>query len=262
MTPTAAPTDTQSDPREVPGGGKLKPVTHIVRIVVVPHAAGSAPAVHSDGPGQSHVLTKDELETTEAFLQTTNAPASWDATSGPPQSANMPPTKPKKMLDVLKPTDIVVIGPEPASVRSIDSSGKPSTALSPASQQPEPKPTKKLFPHDDHNRDTVLRVWTESDKIEYQCDQEFEILQVDKAGWKLFGAPDNPFERERGATPYKATKERTSTIDAAGNPEFVWKWTSGVLSATADNQQYKATFKIGGQRIDPDVVCGDPPPAP
>jgi hypothetical protein len=62
--------------------------------------------------------------------------------------------------------------------------------------------------------------------------------------------------------PYKATKERTSTTDAHGNPKFVWKWTSGVVPASANNQQYKATFKIRGQKIDPDVVCGDPPPAP
>ena len=82
------------------------------------------------------------------------------------------------------------------------------------------QPTRHLFPHDDRNTDTVLRVWTESDTIEYQCDEEFEIVQMERAGWKLFGAPDNPFERERGETPYKATKERTSTIDADGNPNL------------------------------------------
>ena len=40
------------------------------------------------------------------------------------------------------------------------------------------------------------------------------------------------------------------------------EWTSGVLPAKANNQQYKPTLKIGREEIDPDIVCGDPPPAP
>ena len=67
---------------------------------------------------------------------------------------------------------------------------------------------RRLFAHDHHHRDTVLRVWTESDTIEYQCDEQFEIVQVERAGWKIYGAPENPFEhrgsvalpRERKAT--------------------------------------------------------------
>jgi hypothetical protein len=240
MTTTAAPTDTESDCRKP--DGTHAPFKHIVKIVVVP----------ASGPhDESHDLTVDELEASEAFLKATDAPAAWNVTTGPPQSSNAPSEKPK-MFDVLEPTDIVVVGREPASVRTIDISDNPA----------EPKLTKKLFPHDDCNRDTVLRVWTESDRIEYQCEREFEIVKVERAGWKIYGAPDNPFERERRAMPYKATKEPTSTIDAAGNPEFVWKWTSGVLPATANNQQYKPTFKIGGEEIDPDVVCGHPPPTP
>ena len=34
----------------------------------------------------------------------------------------------------------------------------------------------------------------------------------------------------------------------------MWVWTSGLLPATANNQQYKMTFKIDGELIDPDVV--------
>ena len=258
MTATAAPTDTQSDPREVPGGGKLKPVRHSVRIVVVRPAAGPTPAVQSDGPGHSDGLTESDLKAGEALLKNMGAPSS-NGTSGPPQPSNVPSTQPTNMFDALEPTDIVVVGNKPASVRTVDSSGKPVTSPLPAGQ---PEPTRHLFPHDDRHTDTVLRVWTESDTIEYQCDEEFEIVRMERAGWKLFGAPDNPFEGERGAAPYKATKERTSRIDADGNPKSVWKWTSGIVPASANNQQYKATFKIRGEEIDPDVVCGDPPPAP
>ena len=256
MTAIEAPTDKEADRRELPGDGKKNPVRHIVRIVVVRPAAGPTPAVPSDGPGQSHGLTESDLKAGEALLKNMGAPTS-NGTSGPPPSSNVPSTQPKNMFEALEPTDIVVVGNKPASVRTVDSSGKPVTSPLPAGQ---PEPTRHLFPHDDRNTDTVLRVWTESDTIEYQCDEEFEIVQMERAGWRLFGAPDNPFEKERGETPYKATKERTSTIDADGNPGFVWKWTSGVVPATANNQQYKATFKIRGELIDPDVVCGDPPP--
>jgi hypothetical protein len=256
MTATAVPTDSQADPREVPGGGRENPVHHAVRIVVVGPAAGSTPAVHSDGPGQRHGLTEDELKKGEQALQEVDAAGLPITTSG----------KHVTMFDVLKPTDIVVVRFEPASLRVLNKDGKPvapHTADTPNSAALPGEPTTKhLHAHDDRHRDTVLRVWTESDTVEYQCDEEFEIVRMERAGWKLFGAPDNPFERERGATPYKATKERTSTNDADGNPKFVWKWTSGVVPALANNQQYKATFKIRGEEIDPDVVCGDPPPAP
>jgi hypothetical protein len=213
MTATAAPTDQQCDGREVPGDGKRNPCNHIVRIVVVP-ANGS----HD----QDDDLTPKELEASEAFLQATG------------------------MLDVLKPTDIVVIRAKPASVR-------PTTSPSPGTQPSEAKPKKKVVDHDDHHRDTVLRVWTESDTIEYQCDREFEIVKVERAGWKIYGTPEDPFETKTAAAPYRATKDPTGTV---------WTWKSGVLPAAANNQQYKAAFLIGGKKIDPDVVCGDPPPAP
>ena len=161
------------------------------------------------------------------------------------------------MFDVLKPTDIVVMGSEPASLRVLDKNGKPvapRTGDAPNSAARPSKPTKKhLHPHDDRHRDTVLRVWTESDTIEYQCDEAFEIVQMDRAGWKLFGAPDNLFERE-GSDALQGDKVRTSTIDADGNPTLAWKWTSGRVPASANNQQYKATFKIRRKKIDPDVV--------
>ena len=86
---------------------------------------------------------------------------------------------------------------------------------------------------------------------------KFEIMQVEKAGWKIYDAPDNPFA---GRPPYKATRRATD-----GKP--IWVWTSSVLPATANNQQYKMTFKIFDEHgengdVDPDVVCGNPPPIP
>ena len=237
-----------------PGDGKHKPVRHPVRIVVVSPAAGSTRAVHREGPGQSHGLTEGELKKGEQALKGVDPAGVPITTSG----------KHVTMFDVLTPTDIVVVGSEPASVRVLDKNGKPvapRTADAPHSAAHPGEPlTRHLCAHDDRHRDTVLRVWTESDTIEYYCDEEFEIVQIERAGWKLFGAPDNLFERERGAMPYKARKVQTSTIGADGDPTFVWKWTSGVVPASANNQQYKATFKIRGKSIDPDVVCGTPPP--
>jgi hypothetical protein len=166
------------------------------------------------------------------------------------------------MFQALKPTDIVVIGQEAASVRlldensesvAVDESGQPVSR--PTSEAlPSNSPTRRLTVHDGSHKDTVLRVWTNSDTIEYQCDQAFEIVNVQQAGWKVYGAPANPFARAMGAPPYQATR----TLVAPG--VTVWKWTSSVVPTSANNQQYKATFKIGSQLIDPDVVCGDPPP--
>ena len=96
------------------------------------------------------------------------------------------------LFDVLKPTDIVVVGREPASVRTIDGSG------SGVGSADQPWTTRQLLAHDHHHTDTVLRVWTESDTIEYQCDVPFEIVQVQKAGWRIYDAPDNPFDRWGG----------------------------------------------------------------
>ena len=234
MTPTAPTADTETDARRLPGDGKDHPVLHIVRIVVVDLPAGARAALRGDGPDQSDGLTDDELKAGEAVLKKMDAPPSATVVAGSSQS-NVTSTKPKKEFDVLKPTDIVVMGREPVSLRTIDSAGK-----------------RRLENHDDRNKDTVLRVWTDSDTIEYQCEEEFAITKVEKAGWKIHGTPDNPFQE---ALPYEAKE-----MPRASGQKPLWVWRSGVLTAKANNQQYKATFKIRGKKIDPDVVCGDPPP--
>jgi hypothetical protein len=222
--------------RRKTGGGKHRPFPHIVRIVVVrPKSMAQSPT------GQSQDLTKRELKEAENILKKMAAPP-----SNPP---SMEPTT--NMFETLKPTDIVVVGLKPASVLTVDSSGKPVTSPPPTSHSSE-KLTKKLFAHDDGNKDTVLRVWTESDTIEYRCDEEFEIVRVEKAGWKIHGTPNNPFG---GRRPYRAKR-------SVSGGESLWVWKSGVLAAKANNQQYKPMFKIGGEEIDPDVVCGSPPPSP
>jgi hypothetical protein len=243
MTTTATTTEKQVD-REVPGGGKLQPVHHIVRIVVVRPASDSIAAPESHGPGHSHGLTDGELAASEKILKETPAPPGRELAN--------------TMFDALTSTDIVVVGREAASVRTVDNSGKPVSAD--ATRQAglaasEPKPTRRLFGHDDRHRDTVLRVWTESDTIEYQCDEEFEIVLVERAGWKIYGAPDIPFDN--GPLPYRSEQRKRATD---GKP--IWVWTSSVLPAKANNQQYKMSFRINGELIDPDVACGDPPPTP
>jgi hypothetical protein len=228
-------TGTQVDQRKNPGDGKLAPVKHIVRIVVVRPAGDAPAALQVAGPGHSHELTDRALKAAEAALKAMNAPPSSSGTSGPANALSTVGQPQKTMFDVLKPTDIVVIGREPASLRTVDNSG---TA------------TRRLFAHDDGHRDTVLKVWTESDTVEYQCDVPFAIQEVAKSGQnRITAAPDNPFERGRGSTPYPAVRENN-----------VHTWTSDTVPATANDQQYKMTFLIDGQEVDPDIVCGDPPP--
>jgi hypothetical protein len=261
MTATVPTLDTETDRRKLPGDGKLHPLPHIVRIVVVVPPSDSG-AESKSGPSQSDSLTLPEAE---ALLRGMDPPPSPDGTSAPQESLSAIPTKPKNMFEALKPTDIVVVGREPASVRTIDSSDKPvsvnpineaSRAPLPSGQPSRTQSTRELCAHDDRNRDTVLRVWTESDTIEYQCDVPFEIVRVNKAGWKIYDAPDDPFGNSKDG--YKA-----HIRDAEGeNQRPLWVWTSGLLPARANNQQYKMTFKIGDEEIDPDVVCGDPPPSP
>jgi hypothetical protein len=207
--------------------GEHKPFNHVVRIVVLPRAGRSRS--HGGKHGAENHLTPGELKAAEADLKKMAAPSS------PARSARraVGSGKRRSMFEALKPTDIVVVGREPASVR-------------------RPRQKRQLFGHNDQNKDTVLRVWTESDTIEYRCDQPFEIRKVQKAGWRIHAAPNDPFGKGK---PYRARPEQR-----AGGRQL-WVWRSGVLPATANNQQYKMTFRVGRQLIDPDVVCGSPPPS-
>jgi len=191
-------------------------------------------------------LTDDQLKSGAQHLKGVNA-------AGQPIAAA---SKEKTMFEALKPTDIVVIGTEPASVRVLDKNGEPvplDEAGQPVPDRTSEPPTRRLCAHDDGHRDTILRVWTESDTIEYQCDRQFEIVRITRAGWKIYNAPDDPFGNSKDG--YKAHKG-----DDEGR-RGLWVWKSGLMPASANNQQYKATFKIGDNLIDPDVVCGDPPPS-
>jgi hypothetical protein len=234
MTVTASLTKKEADLRKLPDEGKLKPYCHIVRIVVTRRPSDQAAAGESGGPGQSHGLTKEQLRAAETELKEKDAPPSSGGTSTGQESS-------AKMFDVLEPTDIVVVGREPASVRTVDSEGRKK---------------RQLDAHSHHHTDTVLRVWTDSDTIEYQCDLPFQINEVKRAGWNIYDAPPNPFA---GQPPYKATQRATDGL---------WVWRSSVVPAKANNQQYKMTFTIfdergeNGEDVDPDVICGNPPPTP
>jgi hypothetical protein len=234
MTAAARTAHKKADSRVAPGDGRLKPVNHIVRIVVVRASGSKGPEAVGQRDGHSHDngLTDQDRETGKAKLMEMPPP------SLSKREAMATSAKPKNMFEALKPTDIVVMGREAASVRTVDRHGKP-------------KP-RELDGHDDRNKDTVLRVWTESDTIEYQCDQAFEIVKVEKAGWRIYGAPDDPFGN---GGPYRAQQ-----APSAQGRKPLWVWRSGLLPARANNQQYKTTFRIGGVDIDPDVACGDPPP--
>ena len=228
------------DRREHPGDGIGTQCKHLVRIVVLRDDALTA--ARSRVSNESHGLTKEELRIGQDLLEKMDAPSPAERMSEPP----------KKMFEVLKPTDIVVIGQEAASVRVAEEQDHAGDARKP--------PTLELTAHNDRNKDTVLKIWTDSDTVEYQCDEEFKIVEVKQAGWNIYNAPTDPFQKPDQKAPYLASEVTSATIDAFGNLKSVWKWTSGVVPASANNQQYKMTFEIGGKRVDPDVVCGNPPP--
>jgi len=250
MTATATTPGSQTDDRQLPGDGKRSPRNHIVRIVVVPKKELATL--------QHQGLTDQALTLAEALLKDLPAPPLATGTAGAPPG----------MFEALRPTDIVVVGSEPASVRvldkkgqpvPLDESGQPALPASGSASTPplrSDSPTRRLFAHDDGHKDTVLRVWTESATVEYQPSTPFEIVKVERAGWRIYGAPDDPFAAKDKRAPYKAVEMR------AGSGKTLWTWKSDVVPASANNQQYKATFRIDGEEIDPDVVCGDPPPSP
>lgn len=226
--------------RELPDGGKLIPVNHIVRIVVVPD---SRPQGNVDRELPERKLGDAELAAAEIELKKMPPPQSQAPGNATSPAAN-------NMFDLLEPTDIVVIRQQPASVRTVDEKEKPVSAE--VAQQSPRGLTRKLFAHSHEHTDTVLRVWTESDTIEYQCDEPFTIVEMKRAGWKLHGTPEDPFTNTK---PWEAKKR-----DRAQGEKDLWVWTSSPLPASANNQQYKMTFEIDSRKIDPDVVCGNPPP--
>jgi hypothetical protein len=147
-------------------------------------------------------------------------------------------------LNGLAPTSIVVV-PDPTY-------GKGSTSGHPASYEGG-----VLKPHtaNPHAR-TVLKVWTETDQIEYICDAPFEIARVDKVNdWYkekhvpvVEASKDFPFHQKLPESRSKGTQHHllTSTL----------RW-------EANDKQYKMTFKIAQSQtettVDPDYYCGFPP---
>ena len=75
MTETATTTHLQTDLRKLPGDGKLNPVNHVVRIVVVRPTATSSARGGGD-PHHGHGLTDGELADAEAMLKKKPAPPS------------------------------------------------------------------------------------------------------------------------------------------------------------------------------------------
>jgi hypothetical protein len=106
----------------------------------------------------------------------------------------------------------------------------------------------RLVDHDDAIPHSMIRMWTESDVIEWEADTPFVILSVVKAEpataiYSRDDSPDNPFYV---GPPY------------ASDSHHVVR--SSIVKDTAHDQQYKVSIQIGGRTIDPDFVCGSPPP--
>lgn len=107
-----------------------------------------------------------------------------------------------------------------------------------------------LVPHEAAVREAAIRVFTESDVIEWVCDQAFSIVSTGKAHnpiWREPTAPDNPFYT---GPPY----------DAEYGADTRYRAQSTKTRKEANGQQYKVSIRIGNRLIDPDYVCGSPPP--
>ena len=97
-------------------------------------------------------------------------------------------------------------------------------------------------------RETVLKVWTESDVIEWQSDRPFAIVTIEKAeppAPSVASAPKNPFY---GDIPFNAASS-----------DSTYKYQTPKLRASANGQQYKISLRIDGRLVDPDIICGSPP---
>ena len=136
--------DDRCDQRARPGDGKRTQCTHILRIVVLRNDKLTAARLRR-ASNESHGLTDEELKIGEALLKEMAAPLPSDPTA----------KRQKNMFKELKPTDIVVIGQEAASVRVDDDQNHAGHARMP--------PTLRLMAHNDRHKDTGIRVWTNSD---------------------------------------------------------------------------------------------------
>jgi hypothetical protein len=137
----------------------------------------------------------------------------------------------------LGPTSIIVVRDQPTSYTNLAKQGQP--------------PNLKLLRHDPNgHHETVLPVWTESDRVEWYAAQPFEITNIQKApvpGFQSATAPSNPFYDP--VTPYLAK-------EASGR--YVVQ--TSTARRESNGQQYKITFRIAGRIVDPDIACGFPPP--
>ena len=107
-----------------------------------------------------------------------------------------------------------------------------------------------LVRHETAVREAAIRVYTESDVIEWVCDQAFSIVSTEKSHnpiWREPTAPDNPFYT---GPPY----------DAGCGADTRYRAQSTKTRKEANGQQYKVSIRIGTRLIDPDYVCGSPPP--
>ena len=151
----------------------------------------------NDGSGQTHGLTETQLKAAEASLQ--NMPA-----------AARPAGRSRRIV-ARREEHVRGLG-----IHRHRGRGK-RAGISPARSIARER-RRRLVAHDDCHSDTVLRVWTEADTIEYQCDVPFEIVQVERAGWRIYDAPEIPFD-EKGRCPTARSESnvpRTETRSGYG----------------------------------------------
>jgi hypothetical protein len=193
-----------------PSAGDVRtPVTHSVRIVVVPKAGDV-----SEARDHQHGLSDQDLAIAEKFLTETPAASSSEASA----SSARP-----MLFDVLRPTDIVVMKGEPGSLRAAG-------------------PTRRMFSHDDRHRDTVLRHGPKRyDRI--PRDQPFEIVTVEKAA-EATAAGSSVAQTRRAA---REACGRRVVSDASGRARSVRVDVERPLRAPTTSNT--SSFKIQGRPL-------------
>lgn len=109
---------------------------------------------------------------------------------------------------------------------------------------------RRLVRHEYAILEAAIRVFTESDVVEWVSEDAFTIVSTEKAErpiWYQPGTPENPFH---AGPPF----------DSISGSDNRYRARSSTTRKEANGQQYKVSIRIGNRLIDPDYVCGNPPP--
>lgn len=121
----------------------------------------------------------------------------------------------------------------------------------------------RLIAHPDAHHDfkeTILYLRVQRDSVLWWSEKEFHIdndirLADDHAHPALLAAEREPPAANPPKSPFSASISSRAIKDSSGKVLF-WEARSTAPAADAHGHQYKISFTIEGQTIDPDMFCG------